>query len=188
MHQVEPHFGWLKHYENERDPHSPFRDVEHSEFYFDRQVYDYLAHPLWDTIESEGLLVKILYVHYEQGYAILELFGVWNDLLENDYRLFYENCLQYLIEAGVNRFIFIAENILNIYVDQDDYYDAVLDELDGGWICLLRPRPHVLQEIAEYDLDQYFFHSPELDLLPWRTLKPWVVYQSVADRMRLLLP
>ena len=79
MHTVEPYYGWLKFYQNETDEYSPFHDVEHNEFFYDRQVYQYLAHPQWDSIESESLLVKILYANYEHGYAIIEFLGVWND-------------------------------------------------------------------------------------------------------------
>ncbi|MEM0996929.1 MAG: hypothetical protein AAGN35_07615 [Bacteroidota bacterium] len=187
MHNVEPHYGWLKYYDNETDLYSPFQTVEHSEFHYDRQVYQYLAHPQWDTIESESLLVKILYANYEHGYAILELFGVWNDLLENDYRLLTENCLSFLIDAGINRFVFIMENILNVYVDSEDYYDAFQDEMEEGWICMLRAREHVKREFTAFDLDQYFFWADDLDDLFWRKLKPWQLFDLVDARMRKLL-
>lgn len=188
MHQIEPHFGWLKYYQNELDPNSPFQAVEHNEFFFDRQVYDYLAHPLWDSIESESLLVKILFADYQAGFAIVELFGVWNDLLENDYRVLYENCLQFLVEAGITRIVLIAENILNVYVDANDYYEAVQDELEDGWICLLRAREHVLRELEEFDLLGYFYTSMELDDIAWRKLKPWELFRLIDARMQLLLP
>lgn len=186
MHEVEPHYGWLKYYSNERDPHSPFQDVVHNELYYDRQVYQYLAHPQWDHIGSEGLLVKILAANYEQGYAIIELFGVWNDLLENDFRLLLENCLEPLMAAGVQHFVLVMENILNIYLDSDDYYEAMQEELGSGWVCLLRAREHVLREIRDHDLDTYFFWSEDLDDLPWRKHSPARLYREVAQRMRLL--
>jgi hypothetical protein len=48
MHDIEPFYGWLGLYSNEADPNSPFQDAEHSEFVYDRGVYEYLAHPQWD--------------------------------------------------------------------------------------------------------------------------------------------
>ncbi len=187
MHEIEPFYGWLGHYENEADENSPFQNAEHSAFVLDKGVYEYLAHPLWDDIGSDGLLVKILYAHYEDGYAIVELFGVWNDLIQNDYRLLAENCLTYLVDAGINKFILVMENILNIYLDADDYYEALQEELEDGWICLLRPRAHVVEEIEQYEIGRYFFWSDELDALNWRKLKPWELYRVVDNKMQLLL-
>ncbi|HHG85044.1 MAG TPA: hypothetical protein ENJ82_09900 [Bacteroidetes bacterium] len=187
MHEVEPFYGWLKYYTSEQDANSPFFEVIHNEFEYDRQVYQYLAHPQWDHIDSESLLVKILYADYENGVAILELFGVWNDLLENDYRLLADNCLSYLIDAGVNRFVLIMENVLNVYVDLDDYYEAIQDELGDGWICLLRAREHVKSEFQEHNIDQYFFWSQALDELLWRKLKPAQLYQKVENKLAKLL-
>ncbi len=187
MHEVEPHYGWLKYYTNEDDPNSPFQDVVHNELFYDRQVYQYLAHPLWDSIGSEGLLVKILAADYEKSYAIIELFGVWNDLLENDFRLLLENCLEPLLAAGIQRFVLVLENVLNIYLDSDDYYEALQEALEDGWVCLLRAREHVRREITEHQLDAYFFWSDDIDALPWRKTTPVKLYQAVQSRM-LRLP
>jgi len=187
MHEIEPFYGWLQIYTNENDPNSPFHDTVHNEFEYDRGVYEYLAHPLWDEFGSDGLLLKLLYANYEQGYAIVELFGVWNDLIQNDFKLLAENFLTYLIDAGINQYVFIMENVLNIYLDADDYYEAVQEELEDGWICLLRPRPHVVQEIEEYEIGRYFFWSEDLDHLHWRKLKPWELYAFVQSKLSLML-
>ena len=187
MHEIEPFYGWLSHYTNEDDDNSPFQSAEHSAFHFDKGVYEYLAHPLWDDIGSDGLLVKILFADYDRGFAIVELFGVWNDLIQNDYRLLAENCITYLVDAGIDKFIFIVENVLNIYLDADDYYEALQEELDHGWICLLRPRAHVVAEIEQYDIGHYFFWSEDLDELNWRKLKPWELFAVVESKMGKLL-
>jgi hypothetical protein len=187
MHQFEPFFGWLDFYSHESDPLSPFHEVEHNQFFFDRQVYDYLAHPLWDTIGSEGLLVKILFADYEEGYAVIELFGVWNDLLQNDWRLLVENCLEILRMEGIQRFVFIGENILNIYLDADDYYQAFQEELEEGWMAFIGIREHVIQELERYGIGQYFFWSPALTELRWRKLKPPQIVALVEESMRRIL-
>jgi hypothetical protein len=188
MHEIEPYYGWLNYYTNEADDNSPFQDADHNAFSLDKGVYEYLAHPLWDHIDSDGLLLKILYVHYDEGYAIIELFGVWNDLILNDYRLLSENCLTYLIDAGITKFVLIMENVLNIYLDADDYYEALQEELEDGWICLLRPRAHVVAEIEQYDIGRYFFWSEELDALNWRKSKPWELFAIVESKLQKLLP
>jgi hypothetical protein len=188
MHEIEPFYGWLHLYSNEADDNSPFQSAEHSAFTLDKGVYEYLAHPLWDHIDSDGLLVKILFANYLQGYAVIELFGVWNDLIQNDYRLLAENCLTYLIDAGIDKFIFIMENVINIYLAADDYYEALQEELGDGWICMLRPRQHVVAEIEQYDIGHYFFWSEELDDLNWRKTKPWELFALVEGKMQKLLP
>lgn len=182
---LEPFDGWLLLYSHDRDPYSPFHEVEHSLFEYNRHIYTFEAHPLWDTIESESLLVKILYAQYDDGYAILELLGEWNDLHDNDFRLLWENCLHPLVVSGISRFILICENVFHIYPDADDYYQQATEALedDEGWICLLRARPHVLQEMEAYGIGQYLFYSPHLEALRWRKLKPWEVYTQVRDQL-----
>ena len=187
MHEIEPFYGWLGFYSNEADPYSPYQDADHNAFDLDKGVYEYLAHPLWDAFGSDGMLLKILYADYETGYAIIELFGVWNDLIQNDYRLLSENFFTFMIDAGISKFVLIAENILNIYLDADDYYEALHEELEDGWTCLIRARAHVIAEIEEYEIGRYFFWSEELDALNWRKLKPWDLYGLVEAKMPKLL-
>ncbi|MBX3101122.1 MAG: hypothetical protein KF690_01280 [Bacteroidetes bacterium] len=188
---LEPFDGWLFIYSHDQDERSPFHEVEHNLFAYDRRIYTFDAHPLWDNIESESLLVKILYAQYDEGYAILELLGEWNDLHENDFRLLWDNCLHPLVTEGIYRFILICENVFNIYPDADDYYQNAQEELaEGeGWLCLLRARPQVLEELEAYGIGQYFFYSPLLESLRWRKLKPWQVYAQVRDQLEgRLLP
>lgn len=187
LHDIEPFYGWLDLYNHEEDAQSPFHDVQHNQFYYDRSVNRIPAHPLWDSIGSESLLVKIQYADYHEGYAVLELFGEWNDLFDNDYKLLAENCLTYLIDEGINRIILICENVFNIYLESDDYYEALQEELGDGWISLLRPRESVYEEMEEYNIAPYFFHSPVLDDLNWRTMKPPKLFEAMKARMPKLL-
>jgi hypothetical protein len=187
LHEIEPFYGWLPLYSHEADEHSPFHTTQHNLFEYDRRIYTYPAHPLWDSIESESLLVKILYANYDEGYAIVELLGEWNDLHENDFKLLCEKCLTYLVDGGVRRFILICENVFNVYLDADDYYEAFTDELDGGWMCLLRARPAVLDEMTRYRISPYFYWNPALDELRWRKLKPWELLAVVEQGMNRLL-
>lgn len=187
LRDIEPFYGWLHLYSHDRDPRSPFHQVEHSLFHYDRSINSIPAHPLWDDIASESLLVKILYVHYGEGYAIIELFGEWNDLYDNDFKLLAENCLTYLIDQGVDKFILICENVFHIYLDADDYYQALQEELDNGWICTLRLRDEVREDMIQYGIDSYVYWNEDLDTLPWRRLKPPQLYALVADRLNTLL-
>lgn len=187
FHEIEPFYGWLNLYNHEMDPNSPFHEVEHNMFYYDRSVNQMPAHPLWDTIGSESLLIKILYAQYDEGYAIIELFGEWNDLYENDYKLLAENCLTYLLDCGINRFILICENVFHAYFETDDYYEALQEELEEGWIALVKPRQNVLEELEAYNLTHYFYQSPLLDDLKWRKLKPFQLFELIESRVTKLL-
>lgn len=189
LRDIEPFYGWLHLYSHERDPRSPFHEVEHNLFHYDRSVNAIPAHPLWDDIASESLLVKILYADYAQGYAIIELFGEWNDLYDNDFKLLAENCLTYLIDQGIDKFILICENVFHIYLEADDYYQALQEELENGWICALRLRDEVREDMIQYGIAPYFYWNPELDALPWRRLKPQQLFALVCERHdRWLLP
>lgn len=187
LQNIEPFYGWLAYYSHETDENSPFYGVEHNLFEYDRYVYTFAAHPLWDTIESESLLVKILYANYDDHYAIIELMGEWNDLFQNDFKLLCENCLTFLSDAGIKQFIFVAENVFNIYLESDDYYEAFQEEIEEGWMCLLRARPHIQAELRQYGIDPYFYWNPDFDDLAWRKLKPWQLYQLIAASMPKLL-
>ena len=187
LHDIEPFYGWLDIYDHAHDPKSPFHEVQHSQFYFDRSINRIPAHPLWDTIGSESLLVKILYANYLEGYAIIELFGEWNDLYDNDFKLLAENCLTYLIDHGVKKFILVCENVFHAYVESDDYYEALQEEIEDGWMCLIKPRANVLEEFQDYGLLPYFYQSPQLDSLQWRKFKPHQLYQLVNSRLSMVL-
>ena len=54
--------------------------------------------------------MKILFVDYEQGYAIIELLGEWNDAIENDIMTLRRDVTDILFADGISKFIFIAEN------------------------------------------------------------------------------
>lgn len=189
LRDIEPFYGWIPLYSHEADPLSPFHEVEHSQTSYDRFIYTYEAHPLWDDIGSENLLVKILYADYGLGYAILELFGEWNDLHLNDFKLLAENCLTYLADNGIHKYVFIAENVFNAYLQDDDYYREFADEIgEDGWMCLLRLRQNVREDFVRYGIGHYFYWSGELDEVRWRKLKPWELFQLVDSRMNRLLP
>jgi len=188
LHYIEPYYGWLNLYNHEQDNRSPFHQVEHNMFYFDRSINNIPAHPLWDDIGSESLLVKILFADYCKGYAIIELFGEWNDLFDNDYKLLAENCLTYLIDHGITRFILVCENVFHIYLQEDDYYQALQEELGfEGWICTLRIRDNVWEEMESYGISPFFYRNPLLDEMPWRKLKPVQLFKLIEERMCKLL-
>ncbi|MBK6342869.1 MAG: hypothetical protein IPF41_09830 [Flavobacteriales bacterium] len=182
MHDIEPFWNWRHKYTSEEDERSPFFGEEHSEIYFTNAVYNHLIHPQWDSFGSSTLYMKVLFADYEDGFAILELIGEWNDLLHNDVMTLKRNIIEHLMANRIQRFILIGENVLNFHASDDEYYAEWFDEVNeaDGWIALLNFRPHVLEDMQAANIDQYFLLGGKLDALRWRTLGPEELYEVVG--------
>jgi hypothetical protein len=188
MFDIEPWYGWLHLYDSEQDENSPFFGVEHNLFEYDRSIYDMPAHPLWEDFDSENLLMKILYADYNKGYCIIELIGEWNDLQFNDFRLMRDNCLQYLFDAGIDKFILLCENVFSAFLEMEDYYEAFTEELwPEGYIHLLKARAEVKEEFLRYGISAFVSWSESLDQLNWRKLHPDQILSLVEETNQKLL-
>ena len=163
----------------EEDPRSPFYEREYSEFEFTNKIYNYLIHPQWDQIGSPTLYIKILFVDYTSGFAIIELIGEWNDCINNDIMFLKRDIVEVLINEGINKFILIGENILNFHASDDCYYEEWFEEVDEGWIALLNFREHVLKEFQSQNIDYYCVSGGNLNALNWRTQMPSQLYKMI---------
>jgi hypothetical protein len=181
MHTVEPYYNWRSLYTAEEDERSPFYEREYSEFEFTHHLYNFLLHPQWDDFGSETLYLKILFVDYNEGVAIIELLGEWNDAVNNDIMFLKREVADVLIAAGINKFVLLGENILNFHVSDDSYYEEWFEDVEEGWIALLNFREHVLKEIQKANLDYYLVLGGEINLVGWRTLQPLQLYQLVQS-------
>lgn len=78
------------------------------------------------------------------------------------------------MENGVNKFVLIGENLLNFHGNDEDYYEEWFEEVEEseGWNAFVNLRPHVKDELKDYDLDYYFLMGGELEELDWRTATP----------------
>jgi hypothetical protein len=179
MHFVEPHFGWRGYYIAEEDPQSPFYGQEHSEFEFEHAVYNYVIHPQWDDFGSPTLFLKIIFVDYEEGYAVIEFIGEWNDAIENDIMTLKRDLIEELIAVGISKFILIGENVLNFHSSDDSYYEDWFDDLEDGWIALVNFHDHVIQEFYHANIDQYVIMGGELNDIDWRTFLPHQFFSKV---------
>jgi hypothetical protein len=182
MHTLEPFWNWGHRYTAEEDARSPFFGQEHSEFAFDHAVYDHVIHPQWDAFGSSTLYLKILYADYEQGYAIIELIGEWNDLLHNDVMYLKRDLVEVLMSHGIARFILIGENVLNFHASDEEYYNEWYEEATDadGWVALLNFREHVRDDLKAANIDQYFLLGGKLDQMDWRTFEPEDLYEKVS--------
>lgn len=179
MHMVEPFYHWRNLYIASDDPSSPFYGREYSEFHFEHHIYDFYIHPQWDTIGSPTLFIKILYVDYEDGYAIIEMMGEWNDTIENDIMTFKRDICEDLIQSGINKFILIGENVLNFHSSDDCYYEEWIDDAEDGWVAMINFHEHVINEFKQAGIDQYFFMGGQLDDVEWRTFLPNQLFKYV---------
>lgn len=181
MHSIEPHYLWRHHYIASEDPNSPFFGTINSEFEFTDQVYNYLIHPQWDNMGSRTLYLKILFVDYDEGFAIIEFIGEWNDAIENDIMTLKRNIIEEMTSFQVDKFILIGENVLNFHHSDDCYYEEWFDEVEEGWIALVNFQDHVIAEFEKAHIDHYFVMNGELEEIEWRTMSPTQLFERVSE-------
>lgn len=181
MHEIEPFYKWRDHYTAETDDKSPFYEREYNEFAYDRTVYNFYVHPQWDDIESETLLIKLLFVNYEERFAIIELFGEWNDTINNDIMLLRRNVIEVLQQEGITKFLLIGEHIFNFHGDTDDYYQEWFEETteDDGWVVGINFREFVIEEMAQYNIPQYIHMRSPFNNVKWRPYKPELLIEKI---------
>ena len=181
MHEIEPFYLWRDDYIAAEDELSPFYETEYSEFYSDKQLYNFLIHPQWDTFGSQTLYIKVLFVDYDRNYAIIELMGEWNDAINNDIMMLKREIIELMVDEGINKFILIGENVLNFHTSDDSYYEEWFQDVEDGWIAGVNFNEHVIQEFRENSIDYYINFGGELDDLHWRKLKPHQFYKKVEE-------
>ena len=132
------------------------------------------------------LYLKILFVDYEESFAIIEFIGEWNDAIENDIMLLKRNLIDGLIQQHINKFILISENVMNFHSSDDCYYEEWNEEIqeEGGWIVCLNLPEHLVKEFKIDHLDRYLFF---MEYPEWRTLQPDHLFQLIDNRVLRLL-
>ncbi|MBL7703775.1 MAG: hypothetical protein JNM14_16115 [Ferruginibacter sp.] len=182
MQDIEPFYNWRHLYAAEEDPLSPFYRRTYSEFEFSNTVYNYYIHPQWDDFGSRTLYMKVLFVDYEQGYAIIELLGEWNDAIENDIMTLRRDITDIMQAQKIHKFILIAENVLNFHSSDDSYYQEWHEDLEdsNGWVVILN-----MPQQSQYDFIQarLQFYLELMDFPQWRTLKPELVFEQIDNKM-----
>jgi hypothetical protein len=179
MHFIEPYYHWRDYYIASEDPSSPFFNRTYSEFEYTHKIYNFLIHPQWDSMGSKTLFLKILYVEYDECYAIIELIGEWNDAIENDIMTLKREIIEPLIELGINKFMLIGENVLNFHYSDDCYYEEWFEEVEEGWIAFINFHDHVIREFEHIHLDSDLVIGGDLDDIEWRTFSPFQFYKKV---------
>lgn len=182
MQDIEPFYNWRHIYTAEDDKLSPFYGRTYSEFEYSQTLYNYFVHPQWDEFGSRTMYMKLLFIDYEQHYAVIELLGEWNDAIENDIMTLRREITDHLFARGIYKYIFIAENVLNFHSSDDCYYEEWREQLedDHGWVVILD-----MPEQSKYDFKKArLTNYVELMELPqWRTLKPDIIFQLIDNAM-----
>ncbi len=184
MHNIEPHYQWRDYYIAAEDEKSPFYGRKYSEFEFSHQLYNFYLHPQWDEFGSSTLYAKILFADYDEGFALIELIGEWNDTLHNDIMYLKRNLADRLYDQGITRLVFFCENLLNFHAAlEDDYYAEWSEELleEHGWAVLLNLRKHVDEEMHDAGLHHYLYFGEAYNGINWRPHKPHIVYAMIES-------
>jgi len=183
MQDIEPHYNWRHLYIASEDERSPFFGYQNSEVYYTDHIYDHVIHPQWDTFGAETLVMKVLFVHYELGFAIIEFLGEWNDCLHNDIMFLKRDIIDDMIHEGIQKFILVGDNVLNFHASDDCYYEEWAEDTEQGWTALVNFREHVIQEMDSIGIDQYFVSGGDLDDLEWRRMNPLQMFNKVETQV-----
>jgi hypothetical protein len=181
MQDIEPYYSWRHLYIASEDDRSPFYDRSYNEFEYDKQIYNFYIHPQWDDIGSETLFIKILFVSYDVGFAIIELLGEWNDCINNDVMVLKREIIDLLIAEGINKYILIGENVLNFHASDESYYDEWNEDIEDGWVAFLNFRKHVLTEFQRSNIDYYILLGGNINEVSWRTYEPNELYEKIDN-------
>lgn len=181
MHDIEPFYLWRDEYIAAEDERSPFYGRRNSETRYTHKIYNYYIHPQWDFFGSSTLYGKLLYTDYDEGFAIIELIGEWNDCLHNDIMYLKRNVVDPLIQAGIYRYMLLCENVLNFHGDDDSYYEEWYDDIkdEQGWVVLLNTLRHVADEFKDTRLHHYLNFGEPFDHINWRPHKPERIFEAI---------
>lgn len=186
MHEIEPFYNWRHIYTSETDERSPFFGRIYSEFEYSHTIYNYYIHPQWDEFGSRTLYLKILMADYEEGYAIVELIGEWNDAIENDIMQLKRDVIDTFQTQGIYKFILIAENVLNYHSGDRDYYEEWYEEFmdENGWVVILNMPEATQHDFKKAKLQRYL-ELMEMD--NWRVYKPYHLFKKIDQEIQLRL-
>jgi hypothetical protein len=182
MHDIEPYYKWRNYYSAEEDKKSPFYGRNYNEFTFTNKVYNYYIHPQWDNFGSQTLYAKLLITDYDEGYAIIELIGEWNDCLNNDVMFLKRYFVDHLIKHDITKYILVCDNVLNFHGDDNCYYEEWWDDIkdEDGWICIVNTLDHVLDEMERVQTQHYCEIGETFNDINWRKKSPQMTYQEIC--------
>lgn len=186
MHEIEPFYNWRHIYTSETDERSPFFGRVYSEFEYSQTIYNFYIHPQWDEFGSRTLYLKVLMADYEEGYAIIELIGEWNDAIENDIMQLKRDVIDVFQHNGIYKFIIVTENVLNYHSGDKDYYEEWYEEFmdENGWVVLLNMPEATQHDFRKAKLQRYL---ELMEVNDWRIYKPYHLFKKIDQEISLRL-
>ena len=183
MHDIEPHHLWRDRYVAAEDKRSPHYGRIYDEFRFTKLVYNYYIHPQWDEFGSTTLYAKIIYADYEEGVAIIELIGEWNDCLTNDVSALKQNLIDPLINEGIHKYILVMDHVLSFHGSDDCYYEEWFEDIidENGYFFFINLLDHVRQEMLDTGIHHFTPIDHELEVLNWRSFQPKALILQVES-------
>ena len=179
MHTLTPYERWNQYYNSSYDDRSPFAGKEYNYDVYSENIYGYYIDPAWDFFGSETLYIKIIFVDYQLGFAVIEMIGEWNDALNNDIMQLKRNIIEHMISFGINKFALVGENIMNFHGSDDCYYEEWFEDVEDGWIAGINFQDFIVDEMKIYNIDSYINMSGSLQIEKWRTLPPLRFFELV---------
>jgi hypothetical protein len=87
------------------------------------------------------------------------------------------------MEAGINKFVLIGENVLIFHGSDDSYYEDWYDDIkdDEGWIVAINFRSHVVDEMRRHRLHNYIHIGEHYNDIEWRKVKPFYFHKMAED-------
>ena len=183
MHDIEPYYHWRDRYIAEEDRESPMYGRTYDEFYYTNRIYNYYIHPQWDDFGSPTLYMKIIFVDYEEGFAMIELIGEWNDCVTNDIMSMKREVIDKMLDKGIHRYLLLCGNVLNFHGDEEDYYEEWHEDVseEGGWICMINLLDHVEREMLTSRLQHYVYFGDPFNEIAWRRHEPEAIFSLIES-------
>ena len=185
MHDIEPYYKWRQYYVASEDANCPFYGKVNNEFQFTNKVYNYFVHPQWDEFGSSTLYMKLLFVDYDDGIAMIELIGEWNDCLHNDIMYIKRKIVDELQRNDITKFIIFCDNVLNFHGDDNSYYEEWYEDTsdEGGWVAFVNLQEHVLREMESHQIQYYMNFGNHLNDVQWRQKTPQMTINLIERCM-----
>src|SRR5258708_37237654 len=126
--------------------------------------------------------MKVLVADYDEHYVIMELFGEWNDAIENDIMNLKREVVDKFNDFGITKYILIAENVLNFHSGDKDYYEEWFEEVTdaGGWIACLNMPEQTQHDFRKAKLNRFI---ELVELVNWRTYTPFHLFKLIDEHI-----
>ena len=133
------------------------------------------------SVSDRAARFGVALAEYDEHYVVIELFGEWNDAIENDIMHLKRNVADKFMAEGIYKFIMIGENVLNFHSGDKDYYEEWLEDVNDqhGWIVCINMPEQTQYDFKRAILNQYIELMDQPD---WRIYKPFHLFKLVNAR------